>query len=204
MTNLWTPHIGDVPRLPDLSQLDLSQEEMKNGPRDTILICGDCGTIEHAHGEPSPETDREERNAELLALRKRHEVYSAGNTYFHPLAMATVNAQLWEKSEEYQKFIVAMIKDATKTGHVGLGDKNYDLKETFQEDSVLCWRKHNRTLDCPDYKTDKMKLVPDTRAERRDLGLEVRASNRPGVYLCDYCPVKSVVQQKVNKKLGYY
>ncbi len=202
MANLAVPHLGGVPQLPDLSNLDLSEDEIQNGPRDTLLVCADCGTVEHAHGEPGPQNDREERNPELLALRKRHEVYSAGNTYFHPLAMCTVNAQLWERSEEYRKFIVAMIKDATKTGETGLGSKNYDLKDTFQDDAISCWRKHNRTLDCEDYKTDKMKLLPDTKAERKELHMDTR--NRPGVYLCVYCPFHSQVMKKVNSKRGYY
>lgn len=187
--------------LPDLSGLDLSKEQIHDGPRDTLLICADCGTIEHAHGEPTPETEREERNLELLALRRKHEVYTAGNFYTHPLALCTVNAQLWDKSEDYRKFIVAMIKDATKTGNVGLGDKNYDLKDTFKEDAFSCWKKHNRTLDCGDYKTDKMKLLADTKWERKDLHMSVK--NRASVHLCDFCPVKSEVQKKFMKNKGY-
>jgi hypothetical protein len=193
--NLDVPSLGGLPQLPDLSNLDLSDEEIKNGPKDTLLVCGECGTIEHAFGPP-------EHNQELEALGNRHEVYVAGQLYRHPLAMTTVNAQLWEKSEDFRKFIIAMIKDATKTGDVGLGTKNYDLKDTFQDDAIACWRKHNRTLDCADYKTDKMKLLPDTRAERKELHMDTR--NRPGVYLCVYCPFHSKVMERVNSKKGYY
>lgn len=192
-----TPHLGGGrPQLPDLSGLDLSEEEIENGARDTLLVCAECSSIEHASGPP-------EYNEELEALGRRHEVYVAGNLYRHPLAMATVNAQLWVKSEEFRKFIVAMIKDATKTGNVGLGDDNYNLKNTFQDDALTCWRKHGRTTDCGDYKTDKMKLLADTRGERRELGLSVRASDRPGVHLCVYCPYHSVVMSRVRKAQGF-
>jgi hypothetical protein len=187
---------GGMPALPDLSGLDLSEEEVQNGARDTLLVCGECGTIEHASGEP-------QHNEELEALGRRHEVYVAGRLYRHPLAMATVNAQLWAKSEEFRKFIRAMIQDATKTGDVGLGDKNYNLKSTFQDDALTCWRKHNRTENCGDYKTDKMLLLADTREERRELGLSTRAVDRPGVHLCVYCPYHSVVMKRVRKAQGF-
>ena len=189
MANLWTP---EMPGLPDLSGLDLSEDEMKNGPKDTLLVCGECSTIEHASGPP-------EYNEELEALGCRHEVYVSGNLYRHPLALTTVNAQLWEKSEDFRKFITAMIQDATKTGDTGLGTKNYELQETFRDDAIACWRKHNRTTDCGDYRTDKMKLLPDTRGERLDLGMSVKAKDRPGVYLCRWCPVESVIQSRINK-----
>lgn len=188
---------GGQPSLPDLSGLDLSEEEIKNGPKDTLLVCADCGTIEHASGSP-------EHNEELEALGRRHEVYVAGNLYRHPLALTTVNSQLWAKSEEFRKFILAMIQDATKTGDVGLGNKNYDLKNTFQEDALTCWRQHNRTTDCADYKSESKKLLADTRGDRKELGLSTRAADRPGVYLCVYCPFHSVVMERVRKSEGFY
>jgi hypothetical protein len=187
---------GSLPALPDLSGLDLTDEEIQSGARDTLMVCAECGTVEHASGEP-------QYNEELEALGRRHEVYVAGNLYRHPLALTTVNAQLWEKSEEFRKFLIAMIQDATKTGDVGLGNKNYDLKNTFQEDAITCWRKHGRTQNCDDYKSDKMKLLPDTKGDRKELGLSVRAANRPGVHLCVYCPYHSVVMSRARKAQGF-
>jgi hypothetical protein len=49
-----------------------------------------------------------------------------------------------------------------------------------------------------------MRLVPDTRAERRDLGLETKASRRPATSLCVFCPYHSVVMQRARKAQGFY
>ena len=83
----------------------------------------------------------------------------------------------------------------------GLGEL-YDVKNTFTEDAYHCWaREHNRTTDCGDYKSSKKRLLADTRADRRELGLEQKA--RASTFLCDFCVYKSVVQKKAMKKAGY-
>ena len=69
---------------------------------------------------------------------------------------------------------------------------------------MTCWiKEHNQTKDCGDYKHDKKLLKPGTELERMKAGLE-KESNGPKVYLCDYCPVKSKVQEKAFKKKGLY
>lgn len=185
--------------LPDLSGVD--QDELENGPRDQLLVCGDCKTIEHIPSFDGPM----EHNQPLQARLRGHLVYLADGTATHAIAFTTVNAKLWETNEEFRKYIVKAISDAQKTGDVGLGDGLYDLKSTFKEDAYTCWQdKHGRTENCEDYKDDKMRLVPPTKGERKELGLETRSKHiYTTAYLCDYCPYKSIVQQRVMKAKGF-
>jgi len=50
----------------------------------------------------------------------------------------------------------------------------------------------------------KRLLKPDTDAERKDAGLDKAGKTGPKIYLCDFCPVKSLVMEKYNKKQGLY
>jgi hypothetical protein len=190
---------GGLPGLPDLS--GFGKADLEDGPRDQLLVCGDCHTIEHIPAFAGPM----EHNQPLQARLRNHLVPLADGVSTHAIAFTTVNAKLWAESAEFRRYIAKAITEAEKTGDVGLGSKLYDLKSTFQEDAMDCWRnKHNRTEDCGDWKTEKMKLVPDTKAERRDLGMETRHRFiESTVFICDYCPVKSIVQGRVMKARGF-
>ena len=85
----------------------------------------------------------------------------------------------------------------------GLGQSYYDTKENFRADAMRCWRvEHNRTTNCGDYKSDSKRLLPDTRMDRKELGLDPKS--RPNTFLCDFCPYKSIVMQRQNKEeFGY-
>ena len=187
--------------LPDIR--GISEEELKNGPRDELLVCADCETIEHIPGFDGPP----EYNQARLARLRGHVVDLADGTgRSHAIAFTTVNAKLWAENDEFRKYVVNAISDAQKTGEVGLGSGLYDLRSTFAEDALRCWRvEHNRTENCQDYRSDKKRLVPPTRGERKELGLETRAKNiYTTSYLCDYCPYASVVAQRKNHAKGYY
>jgi hypothetical protein len=67
---------------------------------------------------------------------------------------------------------------------------------------MKCFRLHLRPKDgCPDYRSSAKVLLPNTKAERKDLGLSAPAK-APGhkVSLCDFCPVTSTI---AKKKQGY-
>jgi hypothetical protein len=85
----------------------------------------------------------------------------------------------------------------------GLGQTFYDTKDNLSHDAMTCWRvEHGRTLNCQDYMSDKKKIKPDTRAERKAEGMD--ASARPSIYLCQFCPVHAhVLQKKKSEVFGY-
>lgn len=186
--------------LPDLGVID--QDELKNGIKDTLLICADCGTIEHSPFFDGPI----EFDQPFQARLANHIVKTTEGTRSHAIATTRVNAKLWKENEDFRKYIARAISEAQKTGDVGLGQKNYDLKSTFSEDAMRCWRvEHNRTQNCEDYRSDKKRLVPDTRGERKELGLETRSKFiQTSVTLCDYCPYKRIVEDRVRKSQGFY
>lgn len=85
-----------------------------------------------------------------------------------------------------------------------MGSEYYDAKSNFLQDAMTCWKGFNRTTDpghC-DYRKDNKRLYPGTTADRKELGLDPK--DRPNTFLCDFCPVHSIVQQKKNKKDGLY
>lgn len=84
----------------------------------------------------------------------------------------------------------------------GLGEQYYDVRSTFRDDAMECWRRHNRTKDCDEFRADRMRLYPDTRADRKEIGLDPKL--RPSTFLCDFCPVLSIKMQRMRKdKYGY-
>lgn len=191
---------GANTRLPDLG--NISREELEHGARDVLLVCADCGTIEHVPGFDGPA----EKNEPFQARLRNHLVPLADRTATHAIATTTVNAKLWAQNEDFRKYIARAISEANKTGDVGLGHEFYDLKSTFAEDAMTCWReKHNRTQNCEDYRSDKMRLLPGTREQRKDLGLPTKAKDRPrATFLCDFCAYHSIVMQRARKAKGMY
>lgn len=193
------PSIGSG-GLPDLG--GFSKDELENGQRDQLLICGDCETIEHIPAFDGPMEHDQAHQARL----RNHLVPLADGISTHAIAYTTVNAELWKTREDFRTYVVSAINAARKTGDVGLGANLYDLRSTFAEDAMACWRgEHNRTQNCADYRADKKRLVPPTRDERRELGLETRSRQiYTTAYLCDYCPYKSIVMQRARKAKGVY
>lgn len=186
--------------LPDLGGID--KEELKNGPRDKLIICSDCRTIEHIPGSDLPM----EHDQPLQARLRNHLVPLAEGVSTHAIAFTTVNAKLWKENEEFRRYITRAITEAQKTGNVGLGDEVYDLRSTFAEDAMKCWRiEHNRTQNCQDYMSDKKRLVPPTKADRRELGLETRSKQiYSTMSLCQFCPFHRIAEDRARRAQGYY
>lgn len=174
-----------------------------NGPRLRLLICHDCNTVDVLPWyDGPPEYD----DTLKYRLRESHQgpLDEYGEPrYYHHGTMATVAEKSWDDGAK-RKQILDEIAKAHAGGELGLGSKLYHARSNFKEDAFQCWREHNRTTDCQDYKSDKKKLVPDTRGDRRELGLETKSSSRPGTYLCVFCPYHTIVMEKVRKEQGFY
>lgn len=119
--------------------------------------------------------------------------------------LAVVKQSDWQQLE-VREAILSEIRDKFKLPGQGegLGNTFYDLKSTFTDDAFQCWRGFNRTTDpahC-DYRKDSKRLLSPTRLDRKEAGLDPSA--RPNTYLCDFCPVHSLVLEKQRKKQGLY
>lgn len=84
----------------------------------------------------------------------------------------------------------------------GLGQPLYDLRDNYKTEAMQCWKQHNRTSDCGDYRSDKMRLWADTKADRKAEGLATNRNERPNAWVCDFCVVHSLVQQKQRQAKG--
>jgi uncharacterized protein YlaI len=119
--------------------------------------------------------------------------------------LADIERAAWDKYSTRQDVLVKLQQIVDPGAGSGMGTPLYDAKSNFEQDAMTCWKQHNRTQNCQDYKSQGKRLVPDTKAERRDLGLETRDRHRPTqTYLCDFCPVKSIVMQRVNSEKFRY
>ena len=157
-----------------------------------LLICNTCRTIEEMPDYEGPD----DRDDVLIYLASKHR-FPDGNEHFG--RMGKVETKHWE-SESKRKQIIQQIRDSA--GHTGLDQEFYDTKNNLQADAMTCWtRDHNRVKACPDYKSESKLLKPDTKDDRRRLG--IKEEFRSTTYLCDFCPVKSMVQQAYFDKSGH-
>ena len=174
----------------------ITESDDKQDSRIRLLICNSCNSIQPLPMYQGPADRDDTLNARLAEHR-----FPDGNEHFG--ALATVSEKSWDDPEK-RKGILAEMANARGAGQgEGFGQEFYDVKSTFKEDAYYCWaREHNRTTDCGDYKSGKKRLLADTRADRRELGLDQKS--RASTFLCDFCVYKSgVVQKKAMKKAGY-
>jgi hypothetical protein len=159
-----------------------------------LLVCKTCGSVEELPDFQGPP----EYDTWLTRMADKHVNHTAA-----PLARIDVSE--WQKQAVRDE---VMIKLKDKFGlpgtGAGLGNDFYSMKSTFVDDAFACWKSFGRTLNpghC-DYKHDNKKLLAPTKDDRRELGLSVK--DRPNTYLCDFCPVQRIVDQKQNEKQGLY
>ncbi len=152
-----------------------------------VLQCLVCDTLESLpdfQGHPDDDV--------LLAnLASRH-VFESGEP--HKGQLYDVDKRRWESPStryalisEIEKKSGRKIRTRRPSGKVdtGFDQEFYDARDTFTEDAGKCFQQHNRNPGCPDYMSPKKRLLPDTKKERRDLGLST--ADRPATYLCQFC-----------------
>lgn len=155
-----------------------------------LLLCHTEKTIEEIPDYEGPS----ERDFTLQHVLQGHRFPSGED---HIGVMGRVEAKHWSNPTT-RAAILAQIKESAD--YTGLDPSFYDVKNTLQEDAMTCWtRDHNRVKACPDYKTDAKRLMPDTSKERKEAGV---GKFRSTVFLCDYCPVHSLVQQAAFDRSG--
>jgi hypothetical protein len=172
-----------------------------NEPHMRVLKCTRCRTLEEVPDYDGPEGG--ENTAEYdLTLKFFTDPHVNGKCTREDFMTIRFPTRFWVIPK-----VKADIERQLKEGAEGLdifGTNAYAMVKNFHSDAMNCWiREHNQTKDCADYKSDKKLIKADTAAERKELGLELE-NKGPKVYLCDYCPIKSKVQEKAFKKKGLY
>lgn len=159
-----------------------------------LLVCHDervhttARTIEEVppfEGDPRDDVDLE------YILATRH-TYPSGTRHVGQLLI--VDKQDWDNTE-VRKQIIERIHEAR--GHTGFDKSFYDVKDNLNADAMTCWQRHGRVRICGDYRDSSKKLDAGTEKARRDLGIAPARLNR---FLCDHCPVDSIVKSLANKE----
>lgn len=180
----------------DIPILGEKQELSGEGPQIRLLFCFQCKTLEEL-----PDYEGHPADDHLLQiLVEKH----TSTDIPHPGQLMKVAASLWTVPE-YREAITKQIYAKGAPGMDALMPGYYDVKNQFADDALTCWKEHNRTLNCSDYGSEKKALRPDTKAERKDLGLSpIQKGSGPTTYLCQFCPVHANVVTKQREKAGMY
>lgn len=161
-----------------------------------LLICHDCSSVDEI-----PDFDGPAEYDYLLENRVAQHTFPDGSG--HVGIMGRAKLADWENPSTREGILKQMIQQFGKPGTgVGLGVEFYNVKQNYKDEAFTCWRQHNRTVDCGDWRSDAKRILPDTRAERKSAGLDTKS--RPNIWLCDFCPYNTIVQQKSNEKKGLY
>jgi hypothetical protein len=112
----------------------------------------------------------------------------------------------WMGNPKLKESILAQIKEQILGGGSKgldiLGTNFYNVKDTYSADAMSCWKIHNSPKgQCPDYKSDRKELKPDTAKERKEAGL---GATKTKIHLCDFCPVKMYNQKRAYTERGLY
>lgn len=163
-----------------------------------LLVCKVCKSIQPLPDYQGRDIDRDET---LLARVAEHQY--PGTQRGHDMTLMRVSEASWNDPQKRASIQAEMGKHIGLGEGEGLGSEAYAVRDNYSEDAMKCWRfKHGRTSDCADYMSDKMLILADSRAERKDLGLDPK--QRASIKLCQFCVVHSVVQQRKNKAKGLY
>lgn len=176
-----------------------------SGPRVRLLACGKCKTIEVLSDYDGPREMAEEYDTVLNIAVERHKD-GVERIPHAPASLMDVAQADWDNPEAQEQIRAQIAASFDPNGETGLGAEAYAIRDNFKDDAMSCWEKHLRVPACPDYKSDKMIITPNTQAERKEAGLPKFDSANPALqkHLCDYCPVHSLVTQMKRKRAGLY
>jgi hypothetical protein len=183
----------------DIPLLGSRQMEHK-GPLIRLLRCLVCNTWEEL-----PDWEGSVEEDFLLEVSIEKHKFPSGEPHVGKLFKVPVS--YWADAEKRK----AVLTQLGQGGSIGLDaldpDKAfYDTKMTFAEDAMNCWRSRLSPKNgCDDYQSPKKRILPKTAAERKELGLPSPAdAPGPKVYICNFCPVHSVVTTRKRQILGMY
>lgn len=174
------------------------------GPEIRLLVCGVCKTVEVLDDYTGPQERAAEYDVVLNVALEKHQ--EGVERIPHVGQMFRVRKSSWDVPEAQEQIRRQVVAKFDPNAETGLGSEAYALRDNFKADAFDCWEEHRRTPACGDYKSDAKRLIPNTAAERKEAGMPKFEVGNPATqrYLCEYCPVHSLVQQAQKKKAGLY
>jgi cation transport regulator ChaB len=175
----------------------------ETGPEVRLLVCKNCQTIEVLDDYTGPQELAELYDTVLNTVLEKHKDGVERREHFGQMFRVKESAWNSPAQEQIRQQIVAAFDPDAETG---LGAEAYAIRDNFKEDAYTCWVQHLKTPACSDYKSESKLLTPNTQAERKEAGLAKFDSHNPALqrFLCEYCPVHSLVQQAQRKRAGQY
>lgn len=183
----------------DLSKLNTKPQE--DPERIRLLVCNICQTVEEL---PMQEDRGSEYDPWLAGLLERHGHETLDLSGDRPDAKVfDVERKHWD-DHTTRKEIVERIRKEEK--HSGLGDDFYDATNTYREEALKCYQKHNMPTPqtgCIDFR-DKSKRISNTlvtQDEKSELTKDQQASLRDihrntKTYICYWCPYFTALQSQ--------
>lgn len=191
------PILGNTPQNPISSHLNKGEDI---GPQIRLLICHQCKTVDELPDYPD---DADPRGDVVLKVAVERNHTDALTGVEHVGRLGKVPVKYWAQPT-VQKQILQQIQEGSG-GLADVDEKFYETRSTFFDDAMACFNKHLRPKGrCPDWRDDSKRLVPDTNAERKDLGLAKASETGPKVYLCDFCPAKTYMITRARTEAGMY
>ncbi|MBD0734107.1 hypothetical protein [Streptomyces sp. CBMA29] len=161
-----------------------------------VLICQDCQST-----EVLPDYAGDPAGDEALIYATGKHVYPNGEKHFGRL-YGKIEEEKW-KNREVRDEVLRRIWQ--QEGHTGFEPWVYNTFETLKADAMQCWTSRLRPETCSDYRSESKRLLPPTAEARKAEGMgKYKASSRHTQYLCSYCPINSVVEQKERDRRGLY
>lgn len=182
----------------DVPVLGTQSQSTTEGPFIRLLVCSQCKTIDEL---PDYEGDPRRDTILQVAIDQNHT--DSVTQQAHVGNLLKVSVKHWTRPE-VKKEIIKQIQTGSK-GLAEIDDEIYESRSTFFDDAMKCFNQHQRPKgQCPDYKSDKKRLVPNTNAERKELGFAKASETGPKVHLCDFCPVKTYNVTRERMAAGAY
>lgn len=156
-----------------------------------LLRCDVCRTLEELPDFDGPP----EYDTVLQVALDRHRTPEG---HPHIGRLLDVPKRAWD-TPPLREALLQQIQQGSK-GLAEFDTSYYDVRNTFQDDAMACYRQHNRPkAGCPDFNSESKRLKPDTKGDRKELGLSEKGM--PIIHLCSFCPVRSYYDAKAAKSL---
>ena len=187
MSELWRPDKPhpDDPRFSEGTEVVVTADE---GPQIRLLRCTHCGTLEELPDFQGDPRDDHLLDHLVMEHQRRHPFHDETDAF-----LLRVSEEKWRNPKTRRGIHAQIWADREGKGFV---PEYYASKNTFIEDANKCHVQHNRQVPCIDWHADRKRIGNPTKEGWRE--------GRVKVYLCDFCPVASIVMQKKREAAGQY
>lgn len=156
-----------------------------------LLRCDVCHSLEEL-----PDFDGPPEYDVLLRVTLDKHRTPSGEPHFGRLL--DVPERAW-KIPVLREALLRQIQEGSR-GLKEFDESYYDVQDTFREDALICYGQHLRPKEgCPDFNSDAKRLLPNTKADRKEIGLSPQGM--PVIHLCSFCPVRSYYDSKSKGSL---